>query len=419
MPNGMATIDLICPSWNNEQYLVPFLNSILPLRGAYPFRLIIVNNGHPGLRQIIPDMECIKFVQAPDNLGWEGGLKLGLQHSDAEYVMFINDDVHIPTSSENWLRNMLSCFQYPGVGAVGPTSNCVMGSQAIWVNINRLYHKVPFLIGFCMLLKRSILDEVGGVDDTLPGGDDLDLSIRLRDKGYHLICDRRAFVYHHGFKTGTRVFGGAEQDGGWNSPQMSERTTLALIKKHGLKKWYATIAQPFYDSIERSDDSEGKLILSWIRGKRVLELGCGGQKTVPEAIGVDFYGKGELIPIINQRSVADVKSSVLDMPKTIGKFDTIIARHILEHTVDPLKTIKHWSEFLIPGGQLIIAVPDDRLVESIPMNPEHKHVFTAESLTTLCKAAGLVVEKVEDSSNGVSFTLMSKLPSEIKEGVLA
>ena len=92
---------------------------------------------------------------------------------------------------------------------------------------------IPYLIGFCLLVRRSALDEVGGIDSTLPGGDDIDLSIRLRQAGYTLVCDRHSFVYHYGYRTGERVHGDRTVPGGWNSPQMIQATANALIAKHG------------------------------------------------------------------------------------------------------------------------------------------------------------------------------------------
>jgi hypothetical protein len=52
---------------------------------------------------------------------------------------------------------------------------------------------------------------------------------------------------------------------------------------------------------------------------------------------------------------------------------------------------------------MIIAVPDERVTHSIPLNPEHCHAFSPESLKNLMEACGLIEEKSESSNNGVSF----------------
>lgn len=383
----LEPIDLICPTFNNPQYLLPMLSSVYAHKYYYPFNIIVVNNGHPGIVPHIPKVPEIKVVQAPDNLGWEGGLKLGLQHSSSKFVGFINDDVFIPTASYNWLRDMMGYFADNKVGAVGPTSNCVMGAQQIFTPKVEMVHYVQFLIGFCVLLRREALEKAGGIDETLPGGDDLDLSIRLRDAGYHLICDRRAFVYHHGFKTGERVRGTPDQPGGWNSPEMTETVNNALIRKHGFRKWYELFWFEPKSACEK-DDIEGNCVRELVKDGTVLELGCGGVKTVPHALGLDWYGKGENIPTVKQVSVADIKGDVTKIPSDIGKFDYIIARHILEHCVDIVATLKHWKSFLNPGGRLIIAVPDEDVEASLPTNPEHKHAFTPESLGKIMELIG-------------------------------
>ena len=81
---------------------------------------------------------------------------------------------------------------------------------------------------------RSALEEIGGLDERWTvGGDDIDLSIRLRAAGYRLILDRRVFVYHHAFKTGNRLYGNSRIPGGWNSQQMATRVYDMVAEKHG------------------------------------------------------------------------------------------------------------------------------------------------------------------------------------------
>lgn len=230
-------IDIIIPTWNNREYLEPCLTSLMNHRTPKTYKVIVVNNGDKRTVDWIPQDNELTVIQSEKNGGWEGGLKLGLEHSKSEYVIFMNDDTYIPLSSRLWVPTLLKEFDDLKVGAVGPSSNVVMGSQNVFLNTPSIF-PVNYLIGFCMMVRREALDKVGGVDDTLPGGDDLDLSIRLRKEGYKLLANKEAFVYHHGFKSGTRLVGDHNTNGGWNSYEMLEKTNLALIKKHGLKAWY-------------------------------------------------------------------------------------------------------------------------------------------------------------------------------------
>lgn len=411
----MSIVGIIIPTWNNNQYLIPCLHSILsPLATEDLVHVYVVNNGEPSNMAQISHPR-VTILQQKENLGWEGGLKAGLAVSQEEFVIFMNDDTFVPLTSLRWVNIMLNHFQFPEVAAVGPSSNCVMGVQNIFSGIHdsNSILDVNFLIGFCMMVRRLSLDVVGGVDDTLPGGDDLDLSIRLRKAGYKLLADRNAFVFHHGFKTGERVKGGPEVNGGWNSAQMMERTNFALINKHGLRAWMECMNQ-LPDGVKTKfdpdkgwrEDTEGEMCAKNVVGDSVLELGCGARKTVPGAIGVDRVPKGDQIPGVapNLQSKADICADAQGpLPLESGQFDTVIARHVLEHIVNDVDAVKEWGRVLKQSGRLIIAVPNHELRNTIPMNFEHVRAWTPKSLKTFMESQGWKVVDMLDPQNYVSL----------------
>lgn len=402
----MKTIDVIIPTYNNYEQLGDCIQSMLNYASVQPIHVIVVNNGS---QNIEIDSDHVTILKPLQNLGWEGGLQLGLEQSESEYVLFANDDIFIPRSSIYWLREMLRIMEHDkGIGAVGPSSNVVAGMQNIWHPDTRQHFYTPTLIGFCVLVRREALNKAGGVDNTLPGGDDLDLSIRLRGAGYKLVVAKDVFVYHHGFQTGTQLYGTPDKPGGWNSKEMSDNTNIALVKKHGLKKWFETVYGNIFDpQLEDEDeDVEGDIIRQFVRGKRIVELGCGGTKTVENAIGVDLVPNGQEIPTIGQKSVADIVGSVENVE--LDQSDTIIARHILEHCVDTIKTLKHWNSLLKNKGLLIVTLPNEVAYNSIAVNPEHKHTFTPESIKTLAEICGFKEIERKDTNTQAFVSVFEK-----------
>jgi GT2 family glycosyltransferase len=231
-------VDIIIPSMDNPRYLTRCLSSLLEHPSAEIMDTIhVVNNGRPAACDWITDPLVNVIQSGGKNLGWEGGLQAGLDRSQAPFVCFLNDDTRIPDDGRPWLDRLLWHFDDPAVGAVGPASHVVMGYQNAGARVSAQLLVATFLIGFCLLVRRDALERIGGIDQTLPGGDDLDLSIRLRDAGYLLLIDRGVYVHHAGFKTGNRVHGRSDRPLGWNSPQFIERTDRALIEKHGRDKW--------------------------------------------------------------------------------------------------------------------------------------------------------------------------------------
>jgi len=397
----MALVAVIIPTFNNPEYLIPCVVSIINNSITDDLvHIYVVNNGTSESVGPLLGNPLVTILQQDHNLGWEGGLKAGLSASKEKYVVFMNDDTFVPMSSRRWVNQMLNHFVYSDCAAVGPSSNVVMGSQQMFANLRKTGLRVKFLIGFCMMVRRDYLEEAGGIDDTLPGGDDLDLSIRFRAIGKYLFCDREVFIYHHGFKTGLRLHGSD-----WNSAEMTERTHHALIRKHGLKA-FLDLWTPFNDPDFTDDktDKEGELIKQFVVGDKVLELGCGDKKTVPHAIGIDMVVAGTSIPGLDPSRIsrADIVGDVSQkLPVTDA--DTIVARHILEHIVPTVEVLRNWKDSLKHGGRLIIAVPNQNICDSIPMNHQHRHAFTPKSLNDQMELLGFKTVDILDPDNGVSF----------------
>ncbi|MBF0291761.1 MAG: class I SAM-dependent methyltransferase [Nitrospinae bacterium] len=120
---------------------------------------------------------------------------------------------------------------------------------------------------------------------------------------------------------------------------------------------------------------------------RGLDVGCGGKKTCPQAIGVDIVGGGFIGQYGGQvgvKSMADVTASGDYMPMFgDGEMDFVIARHNMEHYKDHVKALLEWVRVLKQGGLLAVAVPDHDWVDTINIDPTHRHVFTADSLDRL------------------------------------
>jgi GT2 family glycosyltransferase len=244
----MNEIDIIIPTFNLPGYLLPCLQSIVENGDIEHLnRIIVINNGTPESLLQLPFHPKIQMYQQQDNLGWEGGLKMGLMVSETPFVVFMNDDTFIPKQSRNWLSDMLKHFDDPQVAGVGPSSNVVMGMQHMSAFYPKDVIEAPFIVGFCAMLRREALDKAGGVDDSLPNhGDDIDFSIRLRKQGYKMLIDRSVFVFHYGFKTGERVEGEY-----WNSVEMQDKTNHSLIRKHGLREVLYSFISPSYRGYER------------------------------------------------------------------------------------------------------------------------------------------------------------------------
>ena len=124
-----------------------------------------------------------------------------------------------------------------------------------------------------------------------------------------------------------------------------------------------------------------------------LEIGCGHRKSDPSIIGLDLIpggSTGRVGNVSGRVSAADLGADGSRLPFTNQVFDSIIARHNLEHYVDTLGTLREWRRVLEPGGRVAVVVPDEETFpdRTVDLDPTHYHCFTQESLAALMEVAG-------------------------------
>lgn len=412
-----ATVDIIIVTWNNLNVLDRCISSIMQ-NTAEPVRLIVVNNGDQ--RFDVPLESGVIVLQQEKNLGWTDGVNAGVKwvmaHDPAPFVMWLNDDVQILPHDFGWLTKMVNCFRLdPKIAVVGPTSNNVMGFQT--TNYIKLPPAVEttFLSGMCMLVRREVVQKMGPLDACPAGGDDLDYSMRLTKAGYKICICRRSFMLHFCSVTGKRLFGEY-----WNSPAQGEAINTWLIKKHGFKAWYSCMHHVLPKNGEEKEsyvDYENALALSEIEpilDGLILDLGCGGQKLHPKMVGVDIRRNGQMGVGANsdKPAVADMEADVLCLPLNDGSVDGILAKHLLEHIIDPIRALTEWKRVLKPGAKLVILCPDYRHCEAISVDPSHVHAFTPESVASMLRATGFDVQRSEPVKPGYVFMVSATAGQE-------
>lgn len=229
----MARASIVIPTWNNPAQLRITLGSLLE-RTQLSGEVLVVDNG-TGARSALPPRPSVpvRVLQQERNLGWMGGVNAGLREAQEDLFVMLNDDVLFP-QGQRWFWDVLLGFlSDERVGAVGPASNMVAGVQSARLLGIPEVAASSSLMGVCLGMRTADLRTLGGLDEALPGGDDLDLSIRVRAGGRALLAVRRCYLHHWGSQTGQRLFG---QD--WDSPDSMERTNNALIQKHGVRRWF-------------------------------------------------------------------------------------------------------------------------------------------------------------------------------------
>ncbi|MDR2366483.1 MAG: class I SAM-dependent methyltransferase [Zoogloeaceae bacterium] len=149
------------------------------------------------------------------------------------------------------------------------------------------------------------------------------------------------------------------------------------------------------------------------KNARIIDIGCvqGGllmalaRRGFSSLSGIDPSPR--CVDLLRAAGFSGHQGSFGHIPAECGKYDFIIASHVLEHVVDVREAFSALRQLLAPGGKIYIKTPDAgryyNRKGTLPfqeINQEHINHFDLFHLDMLCAAHGLHVTDVVRKSIG-------------------
>lgn len=217
------SVSVIVLGWNGRQYVDGCLSSLKAQSFNRPYEIIFVDNGSTdGTADAAARHEGVRVERLDKNYGFCLGNNKGFERSSGDMVVFLNQDVVVHV---DWLKELVAAVESspaikaahaniiqpwnpefaaakiegPIEAAYSPELSRLGFVKYINVSPRQQVHDSLFLSGASAIIKRDVLDEIGGyVFD--PGmflyGEDMDLGLRIRGAGYRTVVATRAVVYH-------------------------------------------------------------------------------------------------------------------------------------------------------------------------------------------------------------------------------
>jgi len=225
-PDGKPESELtsiIILTWNQLAVTQACLASIAD-HTPEPYELIVIDNGSSDgtvawLREQSAADTRINLIENSTNRGFAAGCNQGIQSARGEYILLLNNDTVVTTGWLSGLREVLD--RYPDAGIIGPMTNSASGVQVVanadynsladlpsWAATFRENNRYRIItqrriVGFCMLFKRELVEQIGLLDESFGSGnfEDDDYCLRSELAGYRNMIAADVFVHHVGGAT--------------------------------------------------------------------------------------------------------------------------------------------------------------------------------------------------------------------------
>jgi GT2 family glycosyltransferase len=203
-------ISVVVISYNEEKNIRDCLDSLA--RQDYPderYEIVVVDSSIDSTPEIAASYKKVRLLRAPK--GYSIQKNRGIEAARFNIVAFTDADCLIPSG---WLRVINAAFKNPRIAAIGGNaypppgtsrfgrwSACVGhpagGAIGFDANVTRGPEGVSFVPGCNSCFRKDALLDAGGFGpEFFDGGEDVDISRRLRKKGYYLDYIPELTVFH-------------------------------------------------------------------------------------------------------------------------------------------------------------------------------------------------------------------------------
>lgn len=233
-----AKVHIAIVNWNSGEWLRRCVASIADHQAGLVDRIVVVDNcSSDGSAELGQCGVPLNVIAAGDNLGFARASNLAARNAAAPYLLFLNPDAALNANS---LRSALAFMEGPEAARVGvcgirlideqgciqrhsatfPTARTFLGSAT---GLNRIFprlfppllmvdfdhlssRRVDHVIGAFYLIRRELFETLGGFDERFfLYLEDLDLSLRVREAGWHVYYLAEATAFHKGGGTSEHV----------------------------------------------------------------------------------------------------------------------------------------------------------------------------------------------------------------------
>jgi GT2 family glycosyltransferase len=225
---GAPLVSIIIPTRDRWPLLQQCLRSIEEKTRYTRYEIIVLDNDSSEpetLKGLNTIADAWRVHPYPGPFNFSALNNFGAAQARGDYFVFLNNDTQVV--EPDWLTAMLEQAQRPDVGAVGARlhypdgriqhAGLVLGVGGVadhafrglpgdaftYFAFANVVRNVSAVTAACMMMSRRAFEEVQGFDERLKVAlNDVDLCLRLRQRGYLIVYTPFALLYHH--ESGTR-----------------------------------------------------------------------------------------------------------------------------------------------------------------------------------------------------------------------
>lgn len=226
IPLPQPKVTLIIPTRNGYHLIRQCIESILEKTTYENYDILIVDNGSDDPEALayfssFKSSSKVRVIREESPFNYSFLNNIAVSQASGDYIGLLNNDIEVIT--RDWLEEMLGFAVQPGRGAIGARlwypdetlqhGGIVLGLGGVAGHEHKrlargglgyfgraaLAHGVSGVTAACLVIKKSIYTEIGGLNETdlQVAFNDVDFCLKVREAGYQNVWTPFAELYHH------------------------------------------------------------------------------------------------------------------------------------------------------------------------------------------------------------------------------
>lgn len=194
-------VGLYIPFFNAEKYIKDTLQSVFK-QTQTPLDIVLVDDSSIDKTAQIVSQYPVRRIKHVNNKGLAVARNSAIKNMETEFIASLDADC---AAEPDWLECLMQRFDSPEVAGVGGklVEKHTKAAYDKWRSVHMKQHweekedSPVFLCGSNTVFRRQALLDVGLYNEHFRHNyEDVDISERLRAKGYRLVYEPKAIVYH-------------------------------------------------------------------------------------------------------------------------------------------------------------------------------------------------------------------------------